>query len=67
MEEVPLDFQAFYQTHHRSYLEYALLQSGSKEVALELVEAFRGVRSRLCAGLGPGLSKAGELLGPFDA
>ncbi|MEW1548306.1 RNA polymerase sigma factor [Streptomyces tsukubensis] len=35
---VPLDFQAFYQTYHRDYLLYALLQVGSEKTALDLVE-----------------------------
>ncbi|MFD4833229.1 RNA polymerase sigma factor [Streptomyces uncialis] len=38
MARVPLDFQAFYQTYHRSYLRYALLQVGDEETALDLVE-----------------------------
>ncbi|MGW1974249.1 RNA polymerase sigma factor [Streptomyces sp. NPDC001889] len=38
MEEAPLDFQAFYQTRLHSYLEYAFLHSGSKQVSLDLVE-----------------------------
>ncbi|MEW1551866.1 RNA polymerase sigma factor [Streptomyces tsukubensis] len=38
MKEAPLDFQAFYQIHHRSYMEYAFMQSGSKQVSLDLLE-----------------------------
>lgn len=35
---VPLDFQAFYQTYHRPYLRYALLQLGDEVAAADVVE-----------------------------